>query len=629
MKVSVRRNWGGSLIAGLIAVWAALGSPCLGAVPRPNVLWLTCEDTGPHLGCYGDAYASTPHLDALAARGLRFRRAWSVAPVCAPARTAIITGLYPSSTGSEHMRSDVPLPRGARMFPEYLRDAGYYCSNNQKEDYNLQKAGDVWDDSSNKAHWRQRDPDQPFFAVFNFTETHESATRRRPHAWVHDPARAPVPPYMPDSKEVREGWAQYYDQISVVDRRVAGVLAALEADGLTESTIVFFFGDHGAGLPRHKRSACDSGLRVPFLVYFPPAWRHLAPPDYQEGGESKRLISFVDLAPTMLSLAGIRPPHGMQGRAFAGEFVARPPEFLHGLRGRMDERIDLVRCVTDGRYVYVRNFHPHKPHGQHVEYLFETPMTVDWFARFRRGELPPEQRAYWEPKAAEELYDLESDPFEIHNLAASARTVDRNALQRLRQAQHRQALAQRDIGLLPESEMHRRSVTVPPGDLAGVVRRVSIRAVLDAAELASNRDLDGEGALRRWLRHEEPGVRYWAATGFAVREGPLSAAVANEITVCLDDVSPAVRVAAAEALVRRGNAASIRDGRATLLKEADPRVGGYWAAVEAMNVIDATKERLGDLSPLRDLPRRVEGISPRCNDYLERLSRSILADAKP
>lgn len=611
----------------VFAAWMVLGLCSLAESARPNVLWLTCEDTGPHLGSYGDAYASTPNLDALAARGMRYRRAWSVSPVCAPARTAIISGMYPSTTGSEHMRSDVPMPRGVRMFPEILREAGYYCSNNSKEDYNLQKSGAPWNESSTKAHWNKRDPDQPFFAVFNFTETHESGIRRRPHDFFHDPARAPVPPYMPDTQAVREAWAQYYDQIRVVDRRVAGILETLEKDGLAENTIVFFFGDHGAGLPRHKRSACDSGLRVPFVVYFPPAWRHLAPPEYTEGGESRRLISFVDLAPTMLSLAGIRPPPWMQGRAFAGEYVARAPEFLHGLRGRMDERIDLVRCVTDGRYVYVRNYHPHKPHGQHVEYLFETPMTVDWFARFRRGDLTPMQSAYWEPKTPEELYDLESDPFETHNLVASRRAADRNALHRLRQAHRRQALTQRDIGLMPESEMHRRAVTVPPGDLAGPVRRVSLRAVLDAAELASRRDADEEVALRRALRHEEPGVRYWGATGVSIREGTLTPALAKELAECLNDASPAVRVAAAEALVRRGDAAMLQAGRTTLFREADPRTSGYWVAVEAMNAIDNLKSRLGDRSPLRDLPRRVEGISGRCSDYLERLARSVFEEA--
>lgn len=623
---SVRRFLGGWRVI-LTALWLAsvLGTA---AVPRPNILWLTCEDTGPHLGCYGDAYATTPNLDALAAKGMKYRRAWSVAPVCAPARTAIISGMYPSSTGSEHMRSDVPMPRGTRMFPEILRDAGYYCANNSKEDYNLAKPGVVWDESSPKAHWRQRDPEQPFFAVFNFTETHESATRSRPHAFVHEPAKAPVPPYMPDTPVIREGWAQYYDQISVVDRRVAGILSALEADGLAGDTIVFFYGDHGAGLPRHKRSACDSGLRVPFLVYFPPAWRHLAPSDYSEGGESARLISFVDLAPTVLSLAGIRAPSWMQGRAFAGEFPARAPEFLHGLRGRMDERIDLVRSVTDGRYVYVRNYHLHRPHGQHVEYLFETPMTVDWFARFRRGELPAAQRAFWENKAPEELYDLEADPFEMNNLVDSGRKADRNALHRLRLAHQRQVLGQRDVDLLPESELHRRSVTLAPGELTGPLGKVSLRAIFEAAELAA-RPRDGDrNALRALLRKEEPAIRFWGAMGFVMRGLAIEGPSADELAARLTDVSPAVRVAAAEALVRHGSGEARQAGRAALLRLADAREAGYWAAVEALNAIDGCREQLGDLSVLRDVPRKVDGVSRRCDDYIERLLRSILDESK-
>ncbi|MCL6545236.1 MAG: sulfatase-like hydrolase/transferase, partial [Bryobacteraceae bacterium] len=189
--------------------------------PRPNILWITCEDIGPQLGCYGDRYADTPNLDKLASRGVRYDYAWSNAPVCAPARTAIISGVYPNSTGSEHMRSMIPMPRGMRMYPQYLRDAGYYASNNVKEDYNLDKPGQVWDDSSNKAHWRNRGKGQPFFSIFNFTTTHESQVRRRPHTLVHDPARARVPAYYPDTPEVRHDLAQYYDNITTMDRKAA------------------------------------------------------------------------------------------------------------------------------------------------------------------------------------------------------------------------------------------------------------------------------------------------------------------------------------------------------------------------------------------------------------------------
>ncbi|HVR76562.1 MAG TPA: sulfatase-like hydrolase/transferase, partial [Planctomycetota bacterium] len=350
--------------------------------PRPNILWITCEDMGPHLGCYGSPDAVTPGLDSFAARSLRYLNVWSNAPVCAPARTAIISGLYPTSTGSEHMRSLVRLPDGFRMFPQLLRDAGYYCANNAKEDYNLEKPGQVWDDSSRRAHWRNRKPGQPFFAVFNLEITHESKIRSRPHTPVHDPAKVRLPAYHPDVPEVRRDWAQYHDNVAAMDAQAGKIIDDLEEDGLAGDTIVFFFGDHGSGMPRSKRSACDSGLRVPLLVHVPDRFLGLAPKDYAAGGTTSRLVSFVDLAPAVLSLAGVKPPAWLQGRAFLGPHEAPPARFLFGFRGRMDERIDLVRCVTDGRFVYVRNYLPHRIAGQHVEYMFETPTTRSWKALY-------------------------------------------------------------------------------------------------------------------------------------------------------------------------------------------------------------------------------------------------------
>ena len=246
---------------------------------RPNILWITSEDHGPEMGCYGDKLATTPNVDALAAKGLLYTRAWSTAPVCAPARTALISGMYPSANGSEHMRSLVPMPRGTKMFPQLLREAGYYCSNRSKEDYNLEKPGKVWDESSNKGHWRNRREGQPFFAVFNSTKSHESQMRIRPHTPIHEPAKVRVPAYHPDTPEVRRDWAQYYDKVTEADADAGRVLAQLEADGLAGNTIVFYFGDHGSGMPRSKRWPYNSGLHVPLVVYIPEQFKHLRPPE--------------------------------------------------------------------------------------------------------------------------------------------------------------------------------------------------------------------------------------------------------------------------------------------------------------------------------------------------------------
>lgn len=616
--------------------WLGLRSPSVEAaagrtgVERPNLLWLTCEDTGPQLGCYGDRYASTPHLDALAARGLRYRRAWSTAPVCAPARTAIISGLYPSATGAEHMRSEVDLSAGRRLFPQFLRDAGYYCSNNQKEDYNLRMTGQVWDESSGRAHWRNRAPGQPFFAVFNFTETHESQIRRRPHAFSHDPARAPVPPFMPDTPEVREAWAQYHDQVSAVDARVGANLRELESAGLREDTIIFFFGDHGPGLPRHKRSACDSGLRVPLIVWFPPKWRHLAPADYREGAESGRLVGFVDLAPTVLSLAGIKPPAWMQGRAFAGPFETRPPSHAFGLRGRMDERPDLVRCVTDGRFVLVRNYLPHLPHGQRVAYLFETPATIAWYRLFQSGALNPIQRAYWEPREPEELYDLEADPFETVNLANSP--AHRTTLARLRRALREHTLECGDLGLLPEAEMIRRAADRAPGDLLEASPRSLTRRWLAAAETSARRETADLPRLDRLARHRDGGVRYWAAQGYLVRGAEAVSAGRETLRRLVDDESPSVRVAAAQALATHGHPADRVVALDALMASADVRRNDYLVSVAALNALDPLVARLTPVQRerLAALPRRAPPeVSGRMNDYLQRLLDSLLADRHP
>ena len=311
----------------------------------------------------------TPNLDALCRRGSLYMNAWSSAPVCAPARTTIISGLYPPSTGSEHMRSLTRLPEGWKLFPGYLREAGYYCSNNVKEDYNLEKPPGTWDDSSDKAHWRNRAAGQPFFSIFNFVSTHESQLRTRPHTWVHDPAKVRVPAYHPDTIEVRQDWAQYYDNITTMDGQAGRVLAELDKDGLRDDTIVFFYGDHGSGMPRNKRWPYNSGLNVCIAAAFPDKYRHLAPKDYVPGGKNNRLVGFVDLAPTMLSLAGIKPPDFYQGQAFMGPHEGPRRSFNFGFRGRMDERYDCVRTVRDARYVYVRNYMPHKIYGQHLNFM--------------------------------------------------------------------------------------------------------------------------------------------------------------------------------------------------------------------------------------------------------------------
>ena len=420
-------------------LFLALVTVSAAAADKPNILWLTSEDHGPQMGCYGDAYATTPHMDALAAKGMLFKHAWSCVTVCAAARTTIISGMHPPSNGGEHMRSMVPMPEGKKLYPQFLREAGYYCTNNSKEDYNLVKPDGVWDESSGKAHWRNRAAGQPFFAIFNEQCSHESQLRKRPHTPVHDPARVRVPAYHPDTPEVRQDWAQYYDQVTLADESAGSRLSEIAEAGLADDTIVFYYADHGSGMPRSKRWPCNSGLQVPMIVFFPEKWKHLAPKEYSPAAKSDRLVSFVDLAPTLLSIIGVQPPTWMQGHAFAGKFQTAPQPFVFGFRGRMDERYDCVRSVTDGRYVYLRNYMPHLSQAQHVAYQFVTPTTQVWRRLFDEGKASPAQSVFWQaPKAPEELYDLLSDPDEVVNLASSA--AHAGTLARMRKAQEDLAL---------------------------------------------------------------------------------------------------------------------------------------------------------------------------------------------
>lgn len=593
----------------------ALASPVL-AADRPNILWLTSEDNGPHLGAYGDEYASTPNLDSLAARGSIYLACWSNAPVCAPARTTIVSGMYPPSTGAEHMRSQVRLPEGFHPYPTLLREAGYYCTNNSKTDYNLE-LGKIWDESSNKAHWKNRPEGAPFFAVFNVTTTHESQIRMRPHKAVHDPAGVRVPAYHPDAPEVRQDWAQYYDKISDMDAEMGRRLAELEEAGLADDTIVFYYGDHGPGLPRNKRSPLDSGLRVPLIVHVPEKYRELAPADWQVGGKRKELVAFIDLAPTVLSLAGAPIPRYMQGRAFLGTEIAPPSDYLFGFRGRMDERYDLARSLRNDRYVYVRNFMPHLPWGQHNEYMFITPTTQAWHRLHEEGKLTAEQDLFWQPKQTEELYDLHADPDEVRNLASSP--AHQEILERMRSALFDKLLAMRDVGLLPEQEMLDRSQGSTPYEMGHDRAKYPLERILPIADLASQRDPQHVPALQKALSDEDAGVRYWGTLGLLMLGQTAMPDLEKELVERLSDDCLSVRVPAAEALVRFGSNSAREAGLATLLEVAGQGAAGYYAAVQALDAID----RLGPLAePILEDVQAIKAPAnppPRSGEYIQRL----------
>ncbi len=340
--------------------------------PRPNILWITCEDMNPNLGFLGDEYARTPNLDKLAQESVYFERAFATAPVCSPARSCLITGVYATSLGTQNLRSKFPIPSFMEGFPSYLRKEGYFCTNNVKTDYNTANEPAIikasWDQCSASAHWRNRKPGQPFFAVFNDMTTHQSRTMVWPYERFkkevqaelsaeerHDPAEAPVPPYYPDTPIVRRTIARYYDCITVMDKHVGKLLSQLKEDGLFEDTIIFFFSDHGAGLPRHKRALYDTGLHVPLLVRFPEKWRHLAPAG--PGERVGRLVSFVDFPPTVLKLAGIKVPSYMQGIPFKKEAVPHAGMCTEPATESTKLTISPARCATSAICTFARTCH--------------------------------------------------------------------------------------------------------------------------------------------------------------------------------------------------------------------------------------------------------------------------------
>lgn len=594
---------------------------------HPNILWITSEDHGPEMGCYGDSFATTPHVDALAKKGMLFKLGWSCAPVCAPARTTIITGMYPPSIGGQHMRSMVELPDKIQFYPTFLRKQGYYCTNNSKTDYNVTQTTTGWNESSNRAHYRKRERGQPFFAIFNSTVSHESKIRRRPHEKVHDPAKVRVPAYHPDNAETRQDWAQYYDIVTQADALAGQRLEELDRAGLTDDTIVFYYGDHGSGMARSKRWPYNSGLSIPIVVYFPEKWKHLAPAEYQAGGQSDRLVNFVDLAPTLLSLAGVKPPSWMQGHAFAGKHQVAKPKYMFGFRDRMDERYDFIRTVTDGRYHYIRNYNPHFIYGQFVQYNFVTPSTSAWKRDFDAGKLNASQSQFWKLKPAEELYDLQADPDEVHNLVGSDQ--HQQILEELRGAVAQWCKEIRDVGFLPEGEIHSRSQGMTPYEMARNDELYPFDKIYAAADLATRRDMKDLGQVRKLLQDSDSAVRYWGAIGILNRGRAAVQAASRELTRALEDDSPYVVVAAAYALGKYGDKAQQRLGVDRLVAIApwtkDTQVFVSMAALNALDKLD--RKAAHAVEAIRAMPS-TGGASPasRYNGYVRNLLAKTLQD---
>jgi uncharacterized sulfatase len=597
----------------------AAGAPAEAASgqDRPNILWISCEDISPHLGCYGNKHAITPTLDKLAAEGVLFTRCYSHSGVCAPTRSGIITGMYPTTLGSQHMRCRATPPAHVKCFTEYLRGAGYHTTNNAKQDYNF-GAGRAWDESSGKAHWRKGPKGKPFFHVRNFTNTHEGGVAGRRSTpdlkpgQRQDPAKLPLPPYYGDTPVTRADWAKYHELITQLDYHVAEVLKQLEDDGLAQDTIVFFWADHGVGLPRAKRWLYESGTHVPLIVRIPEKLR--AAGQGRPGTVDDRLVAYVDLAPTVLNLAGVKIPEHMQGRAFLGPNCPPPRHYIYGARDRMDERYDIIRSVRDKRYRYIRNYEPFKAYYQHMN----TPEAGNTMRELRRlhkaGKLPPEAALFMaETKPLEELYDLDADPHEVRNLAGSPE--HREVLARLRSAHVQWMVETLDTGLIPEPDLRERAARC--GSEYAVLRQPGgeklLRRLIDVASVAARpkpADLD---QLVEALKDADAAVRYWGATGLG-NLGEAARPAAALLSAATRDASASVRIAAAQALAALGEA-----GEALPVLTGELKSPQEWARLSAAIVLD----RIGEQARPATAALR-EALKDRKNKYVVRVANHAL-----
>ncbi|TVR15161.1 MAG: sulfatase [Balneolaceae bacterium] len=577
----------------------------------PNILWLVSEDNSPMIGAYNDTFATTPNIDKFAEGGFLYTNAHANAPVCAPARNTIITGMYSPSNGNEHMRSNNRASEAVQFFPRLLREAGYYVTNNPKEDYNIaqDQTDGIWHESGDEAHYKNRAPGQPFFAVFNTMITHEISLfhEKAEDELRHNPSKVDLPPYHPDTPELRRQCAQYYDAVEDMDTWIGEKLRNLEDSGEAENTIVFYYADHGGVLPRSKRFVYETGTRVPLIVHIPEKFSHLWPLQ-ETGSKINRPVSFVDLAPTILSLAGIPVPEIMQGRAFLGDQKTDVPEYVHMYRGRMDERYDMSRAVRNDRFRYIRNYMPYRMYGQHVDFLFLASGMQSWHETCERGDCNELQQRFWNTKPVEELYDTKNDPWEVNNLAQDADYS--GVLQEMRAANRQWMIDIKDTGVIPEYDL----LQLTGGESAyDYLRRknINVEEWIDIADKAITATAGDIPFFKEQLTSDDSVKRYWAAVAFRI----LGEDGASEITDLKEaagqEPSPFAKTILSETLYLMGEQEFAREELAGLLDHDTPMVREF-----ALNAI----ENLNDNSELIqqaviEMAKRTDGLRWENQDH--------------
>lgn len=500
---------------------------------RPNILWLTYEDTSPEfIGAYGNKDAKTPFMDFMAEEGVRFTGAFSTGSVCSPSRSAIITGVKTFELGTGNHRSNYTVPDYIHGFPKYLRDAGYYTSNNAKTDYNVadeaKMIANAWDESSNKAGWWNKKAGQQFFSVFNSNSCHQSRTMTLPFEqyeemiWNQLPDSLKtedndfeMPPFYRDSPEMRKQMARVYNSLSKTNIEFQEIYMRLVKEGLVDNTIIFSFGDHGEGMPRMKTNGLGLGHRVPFTMWFPEKYKHLSP--WGQGGiVTDEMIDFVDLAPTVLAIAGVEIPTYMKGRVLLGEKRTAPRDYLFLSSDRSDESYDLTRTVIKGKYAYTRVYMPYIQELRHLMYMDIGEITAQIRNDFKDGKLNDAQELMLKPRPAEYLFDLENDPWELNNLAENKDF--KNVLADFRTKLKANILKERDVLFLPEYEIGKISENGNAYEFRLDRDKYPLEEIYELAELAGFRDRPTLKKQLLALKSENQFVTYWALMGLKSQE---------------------------------------------------------------------------------------------------------------
>lgn len=537
-----------SFFVWLVSAWSAV------AADRPNFVWLVGEDCSKHFFRLFDEHgAETPNIAALAERGVVFDRAFSCAPVCSVARTTLMTSCYAPRIAAQFHRRSAPahLPGDLRMFPAYLREAGYYASNRQKKDYNVVESPDVWNESSARASWRHRAGGQPFFHMQSFGVSHESSLHFTAEAMRDEPTETNphtvfVPPIHPDTSTFRYTYARYHDRIRDLDLQVGAVVDELERDGLLEETFIFFFGDHGGVLPGSKGYVYETGLHVPLVVRVPERWAHLVAG--KRGSRSARFVSFVDFGPTLLHLAGVETPLEVDGRAFLGkdvaeEAAARGDQAL-GYADRFDEKIDLARSLRKGNYKYVRSYQPFNFDGLQNNYRYRMLAYREWRDLFHAGQLTPTQKQFFLPRSPEALYDLEADPYETHNLADDPDHASQ--LFELRSLLRDRLEGMPDLSFFPEHVPVEEALADPVA--FGQQHRGRIQRLLDVADAQLADWRDARRLIAEAIASDDPWERYWGLIAAATHGADASEFLDRAREIAAGDVEPLVRARAVEFL---------------------------------------------------------------------------------